>query len=86
MQTEKEIAQRIARLQMEAARLQTELKAQQRKADAKRKILMGAGAMSLAADDAVFAAALKDHLHKTVRRASDRELLGLEVLPGKTGA
>lgn len=80
MKTEKEIAQRIARLQMEAARLQTELKSEKRKADAKRKILMGAGAMSLAASDAAFAAALKDHLHKTVRRPADRELLGLDPL------
>lgn len=77
MKTGKEIAQRIARIEQEAARLRTELHAQKRKDDTKRKILLGAAVTSLSEKDAVFAAALKDHLHKTITRPADRALLGL---------
>jgi hypothetical protein len=78
-QLEKKLAQIQARLQGLNAAEQT----QKRKADARRKLVYGAEALNLAADDPAFAKLMRDRLERNLTRSIDRRLFGLVDLPEK---
>ena len=76
---ETKLAQIQARLQGISAKEQE----QRRKDDARRKLVYGADALNLAADDPAFAKLMRERLARNLKRNIDRRLFGLPDLPGK---
>lgn len=83
MQKLKELEQRINRLDQEKAALRHQISKEKRQGDAKRKILYGIAALSLAEQDSAILERLHAYLDRTVKRPNDREILGLPALEGE---
>lgn len=75
------IDQQIAQLKARKARLVSRRKSEDRKRDARRKIIAGALALEHAKHDPAFGAALQNVLDRYVTRQDERALFGLAPLP-----
>ena len=70
-----ELETRIATLKARRDRIQARENAAERKADTRRKIIVGAAVLAHAQQDAKFALALRDALTRGVTREKDRETI-----------
>ena len=74
---------RLSQIQARLQKISAAESTQRRKDDTRRKLVYGADALNLAADDPAFAKLMRDRLEKNLTRNIDRRLFGLVDLPGK---
>lgn len=77
------LEQRRQQIAAQLARLDAQAKTQERKKDARQKIIVGGAVLAHARLDAVFAATLADLLDKAVTREADRHTIA-ELLPSSS--
>jgi hypothetical protein len=81
-----ELEQQEARIKARLQREKAKLRETERKADTRRKIIAGAIALEHAAQNPTFQKEFWDLLDRAVKKADQRQVLGLPPLPSGTTA